>query len=1077
MKKILSLFVKYPFYAKAFIIVFSLFGIFAMATMNKASLPVVESKTISVSVTYQGATPKEMEEGVVTLIENSLRGIPGIKEHSSISRENYASVTIIVKNSYDVDKVLYDIKNGVDAISNFPVGAERPVVSKGRTTTPAAFLTLRAKYTDQLKLNDEAIRVEDELRMSPDISNISVFGLPTRVEMSVEIKESQLEKYGITLDQVRSVIANNNLDIYGGIIRNPNEQIQINLRNRSLNPVDIENLVVIASNDGSFVRIKDIAVVEKKFEDVAASSSIEGDQNVMMMISNLKEENLANTTKFINDYIENYNKTHTDTQIDVLMDFMELLDGQLNILYGNGIMGIILVIAALSLFLSFRTSLWVAWGLPMSFLGMFVVGSLLGISMNMISLFGMILIIGILVDDGIVISENIYTRFEKGETPKVAAIKGTLEVLPAVFISVITTMVAFAPILFVQGSLEMMYEMAIVVILCLLFSLIESVFILPSHLAHKKVLKTPSEKSWYGKIRKLFDNGIKYACDKVYAPFLEWTLKSKVVIMACTFALFVLVISLFAGGRVGFTFIPQINESYFTIDLALKPGTSKEVTLTILDYINKRTKEADSVLISKYKEESFLKSLNTVTGSSFNGIESGEHAGQIYVMLRNLDKSKIGSEEIKKTIAEKIGDIPSAYKFAVGASSRFGAPVSVSLFSRDDSVLVASSTMLKDELSKMSSLYNILDNNQIGSQEVRIRLKPNAYALGFTPNAVMSQIRSAFYGSLAQRIQDGRKEVWFYVRYPRDSRTNTTDLENLKLRSSDGGEYPLYEICELYLERSVTKINHYNGQKEIRVDANMIDPNESVTPILEKVSLEILPKIMEKYPSVSYLYQGQIKDSTENTGVIAIYFGVAFIIIALILMIYFRSFLQGFLVLSIIPLSFLAAILGHYIENIPVSMMSIWGMIALSGTIINNAVVFLSRYNDCLKEGLSVHESIIETGKSRFRPIILTSLTTTLGLFPLIRETSSDATMIIPMAVSLGYGILLGTIFILAVFPTYIKLANLYSIFWAKLMGKKDVTPENVEVAVIDKEIDERVERNYNRLYTDIKAEKNEHHE
>ena len=1061
MEKLVSLFVKYPFYGKVFILFFALFGIFSMNIMNKSSFPVTESRKISVSVSYQGATPKEMEEGVVTLIENSLRGIPGIKEHSSVSRENFASVMVIIENSYDVDKVLYDIKNAIDGISNFPAGSERPIVSKSRTTTPAMFISVMAKHNDQLALNKEVQRIEDDLRLSPEISSISVSGLPSRIEMSIEIDEHKLEQHGITLDYVKGVIAANNIDLYGGVIRNPNEQININIRNRSLNEENIENIVVLATDGGSLVRVKDLGTVTKMFQDVAGASYMNGDQNVMMRISNLREENLQKTSDYILNYIEEYNATHTETQISVLMDFMELLDGQLNILYGNGLSGVILVILALSLFLSFRTSLWVAWGLPMSFLGMFLVANLLGVSMNMISLFGMILIIGILVDDGIVVSENVYTYYEKGYDPKVAAIKGTMEVLPAVFVSVLTTIVAFAPILFVQGSLEMMYEMAVVVILCLTFSVIESVFILPSHIASKKVLETASKDTLYGKIRSYFDRAIRYLCDSMYSPFLDWTLSHKSLIYAGTVALFIVTGGLIAGGRIAVTFVPQINESYFTIDLSLKPGTPKEITSEVLKSIADNVAIADSLLSVKHGEELFAKSVSYVTGGAFNGNESGEHAGQIYVMLRNLDQSKIGSDEIKRAIAEQIGVIPIAYKLAVGASSRFGPPVSISLFSHDDSVLTASSNMLKSELENISSLYNILDNNQIGAQEVLIKLRPEAFALGFTPSIIMSQVRAGFYGSLAQRIQDGRNEIWFYVRYPKEARTNTSDLENLKIRN-ESGEYPLYQLCELTLDRSTTKINHFDGKKEITVEAYMIDPTESVAPILTKVNDDVLPRILAKYPDVTYMHQGQVKDTEENMAVIMTYFGAAFVIITLILMIYFRSFIQGILVLSIVPLSFIAAILGHWIENVPVSMMSVWGMVALSGTIINNAVVFLSRYNDCLREGMSVHDSVVETGRSRFRPIVLTSLTTTLGLFPLIRETSSDAAMVIPMAISLGYGILLGTIFILAVFPTLIKTSNLLAIFIAKIQGKKDITPESVEVAVRDQKVDQQVNEHFN---------------
>lgn len=1054
MRKILSKFVKYPFYGKIFISMFIIFGIASMMNMNKASFPVVESKTIRISVSYQGATPKEMEEGVVTLIENALRGIVGIKEYSSTSQENSASVTVTVKNNYDVDKVLYDVKNAVDGISNFPAGAERAVVSKSRTTTIAMFVSLSSNDDDLIKLKDEAYIIEDEFLSSGVISQITINGIPSRMEMSIEINQDMMERYSISLNDIKNAVASYNVDVYGGVIKNPKEQIKINIRNRSVNPDDIEQIVIRANENGSLVRIKDLGKVVLQFEDLPKLTYLDGRRDVLFFITNLKEENLQETSDYINDYVKKYNEKNSNMKLKIVRDFMSILDGQLSILYGNGIMGILLVVLALSLFLNFRMSLWVAWGIPAAFLGMFIMANILGVSLNMISLFGMILIIGILVDDGIVIGENIFTYYEKGEDPRVAAIKGTLEVLPAVIISVLTTIIAFIPILFIQGNLQMMYEMAIVVIFCLLFSLVESVFVLPGHLASKKVLDPQGKKkSLYSKIRAAFDKGMNYSCNRIYVPFLKWSLNKKVIMIAITTSMFLITAGLYLGGRISFTFVPPSNEDNFVIDIATKPGTSVETVLEILEEMEKTVRKADTVLMERYNEESFIQSLSKQTGSAFSGNEVGEHAGILRLFLRRLDRSKVSSDIVKKEVTLQLGQIPEAYKFAVGASSRFGAPVSISLFSRNTATLLKASNELKTELNKISSLYNIMDNNQLGSREVHLKLKPLAYTLGLTPSEIISQVRASFFGSLAQRVQEGRSEIWFYVRYPESDRQDFGDLEKMKLRTAKGGEYPLSQVCDFEIKRGVTKINHFNGKKEIRVEAFMLDAKESVLPVLEELNGNILPQMLQKYPDLTYMHQGQVKDSQEEMMTILIYFGLAFVVIILILVIYYRSLLQGFLVISMVPLSFLAAIWGHLAENTPLSMMSIWGMIALSGTIINNAVVFLSRYNDCLVANYSVVDAIVETGRSRFRPIMLTSITTTLGLFPLINETSSDAKFVIPMAISLGYGILLGTIFILAIFPVMIKSSNSIKLVWTRLLGNKQATSESVEVAVKDAKI------------------------
>ncbi len=1058
MKKLISLFVKYPFYGKVFIFGIIVSGIIALMGLNTASFPVVEARTISVSVSYQGATPKEMEEGVVSLLENAVRGVVGIKEHSSVSQENSATLTITIDYGYNVDDVVADVKNAIDGISSFPAGAEQPVVSKGRTTTNAMFLALTSKSGNLIDMYNEAIRIEDDWRASGVISQIAQAGTPTKLEMSIEVDEEALTRYGMTLTEVNSAVSNYNLDLYGGVISSPTERININIRNRSVDPEVIENIIVRSNADGTQLKVKDIAKVVYQFEDAPKTSYYNGERNVFLQISNLKEEDLRETSEYVEAYIAEYNAKNKDMHLNVVRSFIEVLSGQLSILYSNGLMGVLLVILTLSLFLNFRIALWVAWGIPASFLGMFVVAYLAGITLNMISLFGMILIIGILVDDGIVIGENIYSFYEKGCSPRVAAIKGTMDVLPSVLISVSTTVVAFVPLLLIEGNLEMMYEMAIVVIACLVFSVIEGMFILPAHLASKSVLK-PSKESWYGKVRGYFEAAIAWCCDKVYMPFLRWTLNKKSIVLATVTAMLLITAGLFIGGRIKFTFMPPSNDDNFSIDLAMKPGTSTEVVREILDDVERQVYEIDKKLAEEYGEEPFVESCLKQTGNAFSNNEQGEHAGMIRVFLRGLDDSEVSSDIIKMAISKGMNAIPSAYKFTIGASSRFGAPVSVSLFSRDSKTLYAASEDLKARLNQLSALYNIQDNNQLGSREVHLSLKPLAYSLGLTPSEIMAQVRSAFYGSLVQRIQEGRTEIWFYIRYPESNRQDIGDLEALKIRTASGGEYPLHELCDYTIERGVTKINHFNGQKEIRVEAFMLSPKDSVLPILEEVSNDIMPDILEKYPSVTYMYQGQVKDSQENMQNIYVSFSVAFAVMMLILITYFRSFIQGMLIMSMVPISFMAAMWGHLIEGALLSMMSIWGMIALSGTIINNSVVFMARYNSLLRAGMTVKDAIAETGRSRFRPILLTSITTIAGLFPLIKESSSDASFVKPMAISLGYGILIGTIFILAIFPALVKSVNTLSFLKAKLMGDKDATTESVENAVIDAKVNDDVER------------------
>lgn len=1059
MKRLLSTFVKYPFYGKVVIAILLLIGGYALLTMKKASFPITESHTITVAVVYQGATPKEMEEGVTTLIENAIRGTVGIKEFSSVSSENSALVTITTLNDYDVDDVLMDVKNVVDGISNFPTNAERPVVAKQRTTTMVMFITLRSKTDDIIELKNEAQRVEDEFLASGLISQISIHGYPSKLELSVEIDEDNLRRYNLTFDQIQQALTNNNNDIMGGTIKNPREEILVISRQRSVDPADIENIVVATTANGSIIKVKDVATVNYQFQDSPNSSYIQKDRNVMMRIDKLATEDLEAISEFVHEYVDTYNATHENTQIAIMHDFLSNLKGQLGILYNNGFLGVLLVVIALSLFLSFRLSLWVAWGIPASFLGMFIVANLMGITINMISVFGMILIIGILVDDGIVIGENIFSHFQKGKTPRRSAIDGTMEVLPAVLTSVATTIIAFMPLLFIEGNLEMMYEMAIVVILCLVFSLLEGVFVLPGHLANPKVLKKQNNKSLYGKVRNALDKAIIYFRDKIYLPFLKWLLSHKWIAIGAATAMFIVTVGLVAGGRISFTFFPHTTSDNFSVDLVLKPGVKEQVVLEKLWNIEEQIWVINDELMEKYNDTlPFINYTEVLTGSAFSRTETGTNAGSINIFLRRLDKSPVDDQMIKALITKRVGTIPEAYKFTVGASNRFGAPVSYSLMSYDMEELDEAKVEFEAELLKITALYNIMDNSQLGSQEIRITLKPRAYVLGLSQTTLMSQVRQGFYGGLSQRMQEGKDEIWVYVRYPMENRQTIGQLDKMLIHTAQG-DYPLAEVAEYSIKRGLTAINRYNGKREIRVDAYMMDPNEPVPPILTEITETIIPAMSAKYPGLSFTTQGQQKDTNEEVGSIMLYYTIAFIIIVLIVMIYFRSLLQGLLIIGMIPLGLMGSIWGHGLEGATLSIMSVWGMVALSGTIINDAIVFLDKYNRDLKRGFKVYDAIINAAKTRFRPILLTTITTTVGLFPLIKEISNDAQFIIPMAISLAYGILFGTMFILTIFPVLILATNKIKRQFKQLITGRDYTAEEVEIAIRDQYIEQALEQ------------------
>jgi len=579
MRKIIEKFVEYPVYANIIIAIAVIAGVYSMTNMKKAFFPETESRYLAVSVFYPGASPVEMEEGVTSRIEEAVRGLVGIKEITSTSVENSASVSIETTGEYPINEVLQEVKNAVDGISSLPTAAERPIVSKRRSRAGAVrmeMVPMDGYEMDLMTLKEHAQRVEEDFFHSGVMSQISVSGYPNP-EISVEIKEEELLRYNITFDELVRAIQNNNRDISGGEIKSEEEEFLIRLRSRSAKPDKIGNIVLRGQSDGSYVRIRDVAEVKVKFADSPNRQWTNGKPSISISVDKLPEEDLDEITEYAQNYIEEFNARNLGVELIVSRAFLEILQSRLQLLRRNGLMGFVLVIIALSLFLSFRLSLWVSIGIPISFLGMFIIASFIGITINLQSLFGMILVIGILVDDGIVIAENIYLHFERGKGPMHAAVDGTMEVMPAVLTSVATTIVAFSPLLFLAGTrMEMMLHVAVVVIASLAFSLIEAFLILPAHLGSDWVLNRKKLEAKKRGLGKLFDNFMHWLRDRVYHYFLNWLVKWRYIALSFPIALVLITVGLFAGGHIRNTFFPMVDFDNFTLNVAFTPGDGEK---------------------------------------------------------------------------------------------------------------------------------------------------------------------------------------------------------------------------------------------------------------------------------------------------------------------------------------------------------------------------------------------------------------------------------------------------------------------------------------------------------------------
>ncbi len=1052
MKNIVEYFVKYPILANILIALTVVGGVVSFLNTKKSFFPTAPDRNISISVSYPGASPEEMEEGVTLKIEEALKAIAGIEEINSTSSENVASINVEKLDDYDIDEVYTEVKNAVDGISSFPAGAEKPIIFKVRNRTTAQWLALTGDVSLKT-LKEKAEEIEDELLASGVISQIEVSGFPP-LEISIEVEESTLRRYNLTFDHLANAIRLNNRDMAAGSVKTSTEEILIRSRAKETDADKIGDIVLRSNSDGSSLLIRDVATVREQFADQPFKSFFNGQRSVFLEVRRLETEDLEEISGVVHNYVGEYNVKNDVVKLNMSWDFMSLLSQRLDMLTSNGIMGLTLVLISLGLFLSLRLSFWVAWGIPSSFLGMFILGSFIGLTINMISLFGMILVIGILVDDGIVIAENIYSHFEKHGNAIKAAVQGTIEVIPAVFTSILTTMVAFSPLLFLTGGFEMLKDMAVVVIFSLGFSLLEAFFVLPAHLASKKVLKIKKEDTRSYKIRKFLNGIIEYLKVNLYGRVLSLSMKYRTVSVAAIIGFVMIIVGMLQGGLIPSTLFPPIAFNSINIGIAFKPGEREDQTEAYVMRFQNAVMEMNTELKEELDTDVDIVK-NTFMNIGYSQFGQGSHTGSINVFHEELDEFGLNQFKLINRLREKIGPIPEAEKFQVGGNSRWGKPVSVKLLGKNYEELGLAKDYLKEELEKLPDLKEVQDDVPIGNREVQLDLLSQAYFLGLTHDDITRQLRQGFFGEEVQRFMKGNDEIRVWVRYPESDRKSIDQLEDVKIKAGTS-EYPLMQLTDYNIERGVAGIKHYEASRAVAVEADMVDPFGDVNAILQKVESDIVPNMLAKFPTIRVDYGGQSKERERSAGEMGLFFVGSFIIIFFILMVNFRSFYQALLIILMIPLGWFSGILGHGIETWvselpkPVSMLSLWGMIALMGVIINDAVVFLSKYNSLIKEGMSVYDAAYEAGLARFRPILLTSLTTVLGLYPLIKETSFQAQFLIPMAISVAYGVLFGTAIILLFFPVLILIFNDFRRYMKWLWTGEKPSREEVERVLID---------------------------
>jgi multidrug efflux pump subunit AcrB len=1009
--------------------------------MRSSFFPLTDSRIININVTYPGSSPQEIEEGVVLKIEDNLKGLIGVERITSVSRENSAAITVEVLKGYEINSVLADVKNAVDKVPNYPTGMEPPVVSKVESVLETVGFVVTGNGVSLKSLKQIARDIENDIRRMDGISQVSVSGFPSE-EIEIAVRENDLRSFNLSFQDIAQAVSQSNILTSGGSIKTSAEEYLIRANNRSYYGDELDQLVVKAENNGRVVRLKDVAFVRDRWNENPNKNIYNGELAVRVQVNNTNSEDLISSAVKINEYIDDFNQKNERVSIAITNDSSITLTQRTELLFKNAWQGMLLVLIFLSLFLRPRLAFWVAAGLPVAFFGMFMLADFFDVTINVLSLFGMIIVIGILVDDGIVISENIYHHYEKGKSPIRAAIDGTIEVVPPIISAIITTILAFSIFFFLDSRIgEYFSEVATVVTLTLLISLIEALIILPAHVAHSKAL---DRKQKLYAINKYAEKFMDYMRDRLYAPVLRLFIKNRFFALCVPIALLIMTIGAISSGLIRITFFPSIASDRISINLTMPQGTNEQITDSLITKIESAAWEVGE----EYNEQQ--SGSDPVIDNIIKTIGPARSNASLSINLLPGELRDFSAQEINNAIRDRVGTIYGVESLTFASGGNFGgSPVSVSLVGNNVDELKLAKDELKLALSENPELKDITDTDPAGIKEIDIKLKDNAYLLGFTLSNVMSQVRSGFFGLQVQRFQRGQDEIKVWVRYNEAERSSIKNLDNMRLVSPSGTRVALSEIAYYEIKRGEIAINHIEGQREIRIDADIKDAKKtSATDVNLEIQNVIMPGISQKYPSVSALFEGQNRETQKLINSTNLPGSVILLLIFVVIVFTFRSFSQPFMLLLMVPLSIIGVAWGHYIHDFPINVLSLLGIIALIGIMVNDGLVLISKFNIYLKEGMAYDEALISAGKSRFRAIFLTTITTVAGLAPLIFETSRQAQFLIPMAISIAYGIGIATLLTLLTLPVLLSLVNeskvLLKWFWK---GEKP-SRESVERAI-----------------------------
>ena len=1018
-------------------------GIMTLFRMRREVFPQFALDMINISVIYSGSSPVEVEEGICVKIEEKIKGIEGISRTFATAYEDRGSVTVELDSGVNVQHVLDDIKAEVDRIDTFPEDAEEPVVTEMINRNPAITVALYGDVSEKL-LHETAEKIRDDLIDTGSISLSELVGVRA-YEISVEVSEENLRRYGISFDQVVGAIKTGSIDLPGGAIKTSHGEILVRSRGQLYTGREFEDIPLITLKDGTIVRLGQVAKVIDGFEDTDIKTRFNGKPAALVQVNRTSNEDVIEISNIVRDYVvKQKSKIPEGINIATWFDLSKMVRSRINLLLRNGLQGIVLVFITLALFLNLRLAFWVSVGIPISFMAAFMVLDYIGATINMISLFAFIMTLGILVDDAIIIGENIYTHFGRGKSSKEAVVDGLNEVGWPVVIAISTTVIAFLPLMFITGIIgKFIAVMPQAVIIILVVSLGEALVILPAHLDHALTiskLKMGGIFSRHERIQGKIEQWLTLFIKRYYSKAINYVVKNRYFTFSIGLGVLIISLGIVAGGYMPFIFMPKGESNWIIAEVGYPLGTPFEITEKTIEHLENKAFELNHIFTVKSNNNGNLV-VNTfalvgvVPRRDWKPGLKGVHVGEVWIELVSSEKRPdISVNSILNKWRSLVGEITGVEKlvFSTVQGGPAGNPIEIQLAGNDLNQLRQATDELKAEFRTYPGTMDIADNFKPGKKEKQIRIKEGAKSLGITMKDVARQIRQAFYGEEALRIQRGRDDLKVMVRYAEHDRQSISGIEEMRLRTIDGQEIPIEEVATINPGRAYSVIHRVNRKRVITVSSDLDESIANASKIVADLKTDFLPKLIQRYPGIKYDLEGQEKRTRESLDSLKRGFALALMGIFFLLASQFRSYIQPIIIMVAIPFGLIGAIAGHIIMGLQLTIVSIFGIVALSGIVVNDSLILIDFINRSVRKGEEINTAVVESGKARFRPVLLTSVTTIAGLSPLLLERSFQAQFLIPMAVSISFGLLIATVLTLLFVPAlYLIIQDVRNMFAA----------------------------------------------